>query len=236
MKIRERIIKFMEEKTYKPMLKEELAVKFDIERENLKKFYEVLEGLEKEGLIIKAKNNRFGLIDNDYLVTGRLDGHEKGFGFLISDDKDREDIFIPAENMNGAMNGDRVIVNITRRKSTDKREEGEVLRILERKNTTVVGTFEFNKSFGFVVPDDHKIGYDIFIPKSRTKGAKTNQKVVVDITTWPEARRNPEGKVVEILGYLSEKGTDILSIIRQFDLPEEFPPQEIGRASCRERV
>ncbi len=215
----------MEEKQYKPMLKEELAVAFNMGMEDLKKFYDVLKGLEKEGVIIRAKNDRYGLIDNDYLVTGKLDGHEKGFGFLISEDKDREDIFIPAENMNGAMNGDKVIVNITRRKEGDKREEGEVIRILERKNTTIVGTFEDNKSFGFVVPDDHKIGYDIFIPKARTQGAKTNQKVVVEITTWPEARRNPEGKVVEVLGYLSEKGTDILSIIRQFDLPEEFPTQ-----------
>lgn len=225
MSIREKLISYMEEKQYKPMLKEELAVAFNMGMEDLKKFYDVLKGLEKEGVIIRAKNDRYGLIDNDYLVTGKLDGHEKGFGFLISEDKDREDIFIPAENMNGAMNGDKVIVNITRRKEGDKREEGEVIRILERKNTTIVGTFEDNKSFGFVVPDDHKIGYDIFIPKARTQGAKTNQKVVVEITTWPEARRNPEGKVVEVLGYLSEKGTDILSIIRQFDLPEEFPTQ-----------
>lgn len=246
MSIREKIIKFMEEKNYKPLLKEELAVKFNMRREDLKKFYGVLEGLEKEGVIIKARNNRYGLIDNDYLVAGRLDGHEKGFGFLISEDRDRDDIFIPAENMAGAMNGDRVIVNITRRKSKDKREEGEVIKILERKNTTIVGTFEASKRFGFVVPDDHKIGYDIFIPKARTKGAKTNQKVVVEITTWPEARRNPEGKIIEILGYLSEKGTDILSIIRQFDLPEEFPPkvkriaqeieQEVDPEEAKKRV
>lgn len=225
MSIREKIIEYMEEKKYKPMIKEELAVQFNMERGDLKDFYKILESLEKEGVIIKAKNERYGLIDNDYLVTGKLDGHEKGFGFLISKDKDREDIFIPAENMNGAMHGDKVIVNITQRRIGDRREEGEVIRVLERNNTTIVGTFEDNKNFGFVVPDDHKIGYDIFIPKSSTKGAKTNQKVVVEITTWPEARRNPEGKVLEVLGYLSEKGTDILSIIRQFDLPEEFPSQ-----------
>lgn len=246
MSIRERIIEYMEEEKYKPMLKEELAIKFNMEREDLRKFYEVLEGLEKEGIIIKAKNDRYGLIDNDYLITGKLDAHEKGFGFLISQDKERADIFIPAENMNGAMNGDKVIVNITRRKQGDKREEGEVLRILERSNTTIVGTFEDNKSFGFVVPDDHKIGYDIFIPKAKTKGAKTNQKVVIEITTWPEPRRNPEGKVLEVLGYLFEKGTDILSIIRQFDLPEEFPKpvkriaeeieQEIDPEEAKRRV
>lgn len=223
MSIREMIIEFMEEKKYKPMLKEELAVQFDIERRDLESFYKILEGLEREGIVIKAKNDKYGLIDNDYLVAGILEGNERGFGFVIPNDKIREDIFIPAENMNGAMHGDRVIANITRRQETDRREEGEIIRILERNNKIIVGTFEDNRNFGFVVPDDHKIGYDIFIPKAKTRNAKTNQKVVVEITTWPEPRRNPEGKVIEVLGYLDEKGTDILSIIRQFNLPEEFP-------------
>lgn len=231
MSIREMIIEFMEEKKYKPMLKEELAVQFDMERRDLESFYKILEGLEKEGIVIKAKNDKYGLIDNDYLVAGILEGNERGFGFVIPNDKTRNDIFIPAENMNGAMHGDRVIATITRRQEADRREEGEIIRILERSNKTIVGTFEDNRNFGFVVPDDHKIGYDIFIPKAHTKGAKTNQKVVVELITWPEPRRNPEGKVIEVLGYLDEKGTDILSIIRQFNLPEEFPNkiQEVAK-------
>lgn len=231
MSIREMIIEFMEEKKYKPMLKEELAVQFDMERRDLESFYKILEGLEKEGIVIKAKNDKYGLIDNDYLVAGILEGNERGFGFVIPNDKTRNDIFIPAENMNGAMHGDRVIATITRRQEADRREEGEIIRILERSNKTIVGTFEDNRNFGFVVPDDHKIGYDIFIPKAHTKGAKTNQKVVVELITWPEPRRNPEGKVIEVLGYLDEKGTDILSIIRQFSLPEEFPNkiQEVAK-------
>ncbi|MEY8415839.1 ribonuclease R [Tissierella praeacuta] len=231
MSIRELIIEFMEEKSYKPMLKEELAVQFNLERKDLENFYKILEGLEKEGVVIKAKNHKYGLIDNDYLVAGILEGHERGFGFVIPNDKARKDIFISAENMNGAMHGDRVIANIIRRQEIDRREEGEIIRVLERNNKTIVGTFEDNRNFGFVVPDDHKIGYDVFIPKAHTKGAKTNQKVVVEITTWPEPRRNPEGRVIEVLGYLDEKGTDILSIIRQFNLPEEFPSkvQEIAK-------
>ncbi|MBU5256639.1 ribonuclease R [Tissierella praeacuta] len=231
MSIRELIIEFMEEKSYKPMLKEELAVQFNLERKDLENFYKILEGLEKEGVVIKAKNHKYGLIDNDYLVAGILEGHERGFGFVVPNDKARKDIFISAENMNGAMHGDRVIANIIRRQEIDRREEGEIIRVLERNNKTIVGTFEDNRNFGFVVPDDHKIGYDVFIPKAHTKGAKTNQKVVVEITTWPEPRRNPEGRVIEVLGYLDEKGTDILSIIRQFNLPEEFPSkvQEIAK-------
>lgn len=246
MSIREIIIELMEDKKYKPMLKEELAVHFDIGRRELEDFYGILGGLEKEGVIIKAKNERYGLIDNDYLVAGILEGHERGFGFVVSKDKTRQDIFIPAENMNGAMHGDRVIANITKRQEGERREEGEIIRILERGNKTIVGTFEDNRNFGFVIPDDHKIGYDIFIPKAKTMKAKTKQKVVIEITQWPEPRRNPEGKVVEILGYLNEKGTDILSIIRHFNLPEEFPnrvqeiadriPQEVDPKEAEKRT
>ncbi|HEY8361996.1 MAG TPA: ribonuclease R [Tissierellaceae bacterium] len=232
MSIREKVIELMQTKKYKPMIKEELAVFFDIDRKDLKDFYKVLESLEKEGLIVKTKNEKYVLIDNDYLVVGTIEGNERGFGFLIPQDRTREDIFIPAENMNGAMHGDKVVVNVIKRKEIGKREEGEVIKILERSKKLIVGTFEDNRNFGFVVPDDPRIGYDIYIPKAFTLNAKTNQKVVVEITSYPEPRRNPEGRVVEILGYIDEKGTDILSIIRQYDLPEEFPinVQEAAKA------
>src|SRR5699024_4520847 len=150
------------------------------------------------------------------------EGHERGFGFLIPDDNTREDVFIPIESMDGAMDGDRVVVNVLKRSGGRKSEEGEVIRVLKRANTSIVGVFEDNKNFGFLIPDDKRIYYDIFIPKSSTNGAKDGQKIVVDITKWPKARRNPEGKVVEILGYPDDKGTDILSVIRQYDLPEKF--------------
>lgn len=223
MTVRMKIVDMMKEKDYKPMLKEELAIRFDMKREDMNAFFQILTDLEREGIIIKAKNERYGLVHSDYLITGKLEGHERGFGFVVPKEKTRGDVFIPAENMNGAMHGDSVIANIVKREEAGRREEGEIIRILERGNKTVVGTFEDNRNFGFVIPDNTKISYDIFIPKTKTMNAKTNQKVVVEIVTWPEARRNPEGKVVEILGYLTEKGTDILSIIRQFDLPEEFP-------------
>ncbi len=223
MSIREKVVEFINSEDYKPMLKEELLINFGLEAKDKKDFYKILDSLEREGLIIKAANERYGAINKDYLVVGRLEGHERGFGFVVPDEPLREDIFIPAENMDGAMHGDRVIANIVKRSEGDKREEGAIIRILERENHTIVGTFEGNKGFGFVIPDEQKISYDIFIPKAYINGAEDRQKVVVEITRWPEPRRNPEGKVIEILGYLDEKGTDILSIIRQFKLPEEFP-------------
>lgn len=194
MNIRSTIIDFMEEKIYKPMLKEELAVQFDIDLKDLEDFYKVIEGMEKEGIIIKTRNERYGLADKMNLLVGVLEGNEKGFGFVVPDDKTKGDAFISPENMNGALHGDRVVARIIKRQEVGKREEGEIIRILERVNKTIVGTFESNKSFGFVVPDDHKISYDIFIPKAYMKDAKTNQKVVVEIMKWPDQRRNPEGR------------------------------------------
>lgn len=223
MSIREIIIEFMEEKTYKPMLKEELAVHFNINKGDFKEFYKILEGLEKEGVLIRNNKDKYGLIKSDFLVVGVLQGNERGYGFVIPQDKTKDDIFIPAENMNSAMHGDTVVANILKRQESDRRMEGEVVRILERANTTVIGTFEDNGHFGFLIPDDHRMTYDIFIPKAHTGGAKDKQKVIVEITKWPEFRRNPEGRVVDILGYLTDKGIDILSIIKQFKLPEEFP-------------
>lgn len=229
MTIRERIISFMEEKDYRPMTKEEIAAGFQIDRHASKAFFDVVDSLEREGRIIKTNDEKYNLIDDDYLIVGRLEGHERGFGFVIPEDKERgSDIFIPKDYMNDAMHGDKVIANIIRKASPDRREEGEILRILERRDNKIVGSFEDNRTFGFVTPDDNKIGHDIFIPKAQFLKAKSNQKVVVEIIKWPKNGKNPEGRVVEVLGYLSEAGTDILSIIRQFDLPEKFPQEVIN--------
>ena len=231
MTIREKILEFINSNEYKPMIKEEILVKFDIDKSAKQEFFKILESLEKEGLIFKTSNERYVPINNDYLIVGKLQGNERGFGFVIPDDKSKDDVFIPAENMIGAMHGDRVIANILKKSAEGRRDEGEVIRILSRENQFIVGTFEENKSFGFLIPDDQKIAYDVFIPKGSFGDAKNGHKVVVEIKTWPEARRNPEGKVVEVLGYIGEKGTDILSIIRQFKLPEQFPERIIDIAS-----
>ncbi len=236
MTIREKILEFVNSKEYKPMIKEEILAKFDIDSSAKKEFYKILDSLEKEGLLIKTANERYATINNDYLVVGKLQGNERGFGFVMADDKSRDDLFIPAESMAGAMHGDRVVANVLKKSLNDRRDEGEIIRILERENKFIVGTFEESKSFGFLIPDDKKIAYDIFIPKGSFGEAKNRHKVVVEITSWPEARRNPEGKVIEVLGYLDEKGTDILSIIRQFKLPEEFPERIRDIASSIEET
>ncbi|WIF94921.1 ribonuclease R [Caminicella sporogenes] len=227
---KEKIIEFMREKAYNPMLDIELAKVFDIQPIEMGIFLSLLDDMEKEGLIIKTKKKRYAVPERINLAVGRLQCTQKGFGFVIPDNMDIDDIFIPASDINGAMHNDRVICRLIRRGGDGKRPEGEIIRILERANKKIVGTFESSRNFGFVVPDDKRINFDIYVPKNEFNGAEDNYKVVVQITRWPEPRRNPEGKVIEVLGHKDDVGTDIVSIIRKYNLPEEFPKKVLKEA------
>lgn len=222
MNIQDTLISFMREQAYKPMDARELSRIFDIKKSEFDEFQKILDCMEKDGLIVKTRTEHYGVPERMGLVVGKLQGHQKGFGFLIPDEE-RPDIFIPSSNMNGAMHNDRVIGKILREENNGKKCEGEIIRIIERGNKTVIGVFENSKNFGFVVPDEKRIYQDVFIPKGETKGAKTGEIVIAEITKWPDTRRNPEGKVVEILGKKGDKGIDILTIIKKYRLPEEFP-------------
>jgi len=227
---KERILEFMREDAYKPLLFSELVVVLDVPKTDIQLFKNVLDELEAEGKIFKTHKDRYGVPERMNLIVGRLQGNERGYGFVIPDDETIKDIFISADSLNGAMHNDRVIARINKKVIGDKRAEGEVIRIIERANKYVVGTFESSKYFGFVVPDDRRISGDIFIPKDEINGAKSGQKVVAEIVLWPVKRRNAEGKIVEIIGDSDEPGADILSIIRQHNLSEEFPESVIKQA------
>ncbi|MDX9917267.1 MAG: ribonuclease R [Gudongella sp.] len=222
MSLKDAITDLMEHQGYKPLMREELAVKLGINRKEFKDFFKVINDMEKEGLILRTKNDRYTLLNSEYLTVGVVEGNEKGFGFVVSKERPGEDVFIPPENMNGAMHKDKVIVNLLSGKIPGRKQNGEIIRVLERANKSVIGTFESNGGYGFVIPDNKKISYDFYVSKTNSMNAKNGQKVVVEITKWPEIRRNPEGKITEVIGYPWEKGTDILSIVRQFELPSEF--------------
>ncbi|MCH3965149.1 MAG: ribonuclease R [Clostridium sp.] len=221
MNITETILNFMKEKAYKPMDIKELEKVFAIRKDEKKEFKKILRNMEKEGYIVKTRTSRYGVPERMGLVIGKFQGHQKGFGFVIPEDG--VDVFIPISGLNGAMNGDKVIVRILKKENNGKKCEGEIIRIIERANKTVVGTFEDSRNFGFVVPEEKRIYQDIFIPKNCKKTASTGDVVIVEITEWPDGRRNPEGKIINVLGKKSEKGIDILTIIKKNDLPEEFP-------------
>ncbi len=222
---KERIVGFMTEEAYKPLLLKELRMILGVPSSDVEIFNQLIEELENEGRIYKTHGNRYGIPSRLSLVIGRIQGHERGYAFLIPDDYMMEDIFIPADSLNGAMHNDRVAARVNRKSTSERRMEGEVVRILNRANVTLVGTFEKSMSFGFVVPDNKRISGDIFISKNGFNGAKKGQKVVVEIVKYPEQRRNAEGKVIEILGHKDDLGTDILSIIKSYNLEDDFPEE-----------
>ena len=222
MVVKETLIDFMTEQAYKPMNLVELSKVFDIRKKEMKGFSALMAEMEEDGDIVKSKNEYYGIPEKMGLVVGKFQGHQRGFGFVIAD-IERPDVFIPADNVNGAMNGDRVLAKILKEENTGKKCEGEIAKIIERSNKTIIGIYEDSSNFGFVVADDKRIAQDIFIPKSERNGAKTGQIVIAEITQWPEQKRNPEGKIIEILGNKGDTGIDILTIIKKHKLPEEFP-------------
>ncbi|RQD76447.1 MAG: ribonuclease R [Candidatus Syntrophonatronum acetioxidans] len=226
--LKEKLLAFIREKSYKPLTLEELISALNItDKKEIKKFNKLLEEMEAEGEIIRTRYNRYGAPERMNLLVGYFQGHPQGYGFVISEREDMGDVFISANNLNGAMHQDKVVARLFK-KANGKNYEGEIIRILKRRNKSLVGTFEASRNFGFVIPDEHRIYQDVFVPKSVAQGAKNGDKVVVEITRWPEKRRNPEGKVVEILGHKNIPGIDVLSIIKKYELPEEFPPEVIS--------
>lgn len=227
--IKEKILAFMRDGSYAPMTSEELLDALAGEC-SATKFWQELLALEKNGEIIKTRFETYGLPEKMGLVAGRFQLTSKGFGFVIPDNKDeRPDVFIPPRALNGAMNNDRVLARVNN-DTHGKKPEGEILRIIAHANNKVVGVFHQTGDFAFVTPDDKRIGQDIYIMRRNFNNAKDGQKVVVEITEWPQEHRKAEGRVAEILGNIGDVGLEILSIIRQNDLPLEFP-EEVMAAS-----
>ena len=237
--LQERIVNYMRTAAYKPLTADDLAAAMNLAQEELALFWTALEELEKTAAVIKTRHERFGVPERMNLVVGRLSMSAKGFGFIIPEVREKEtdsDIFVPGVSLGGAMNGDRVVARISPSEIAGRSREGEIIRIVERANEQIVGTFEESRHFGFVTPDDKKIGQDIFIPKGAVHGAKAGMKVVVRITKWPAGRRNAEGEVEEILGRAGEPGVDVLSVMSQYGLSEEFPADVAAEAAAIEEA
>lgn len=219
---KQNLLDMMKHPTYTPLKIKEIMTLLQVPPSDRPDLEELLGELIREGKMIKTKRGKFALPQTFNLVAGAFQGHPKGFGFLILDE-DEKDIFIPASGVNGAMHKDRVMCRITKQPTSEKRAEAEVVEILQRGPESLVGTYQESENFGFVVPDDQKYSRDVFIPKKLSKGAVSGHKVLVQITNWAEERRNPEGKILTVLGHVNDPGVDILSIIYQYDLPREFP-------------
>lgn len=223
------IYEFMCSELYVPMKIKELAILLNVPREERPALEEVLHELLAEGKIELSKRGKYSKAEGKYL-TGTFIGNARGFGF-VAVEGEAEDIFISESLVNGAMHGDTVQVALSaERSASGKRREGAVVKILQRNLTQVVGTFQKNKSFGFVIPDNLKMGQDIFIPLEHFKGAVDGHKVVVQLTDYGNDKKKPEGKIIEIIGHVNDPGTDIMSIVKGYDLPVEFPEKVLKQA------
>lgn len=213
---------------YVPMKIKEIALVLQVPREQREELKAVLDALEEEGKISLSKRGKYSKGQAKRL-SGIYQAHPRGFGFVVREGAD-EDVYISEDNTNGAFQGDEVEFIITRNREGDKGIEGKVVKILSRGTRKVVGLYEKCKSYGFVHPDNQRILNDIYIPEGKEKGAMTGHKVVVELTSYGGEHLKPEGFVTEILGHINDPGTDIISIVKGFDLPTEFPDRVMDQA------
>ena len=248
--LQQRTLALLTEPEVKPLTVAEIEEQLGLtEAEDFKELVKVLVSLEEQGTIVRGSNDKYGTKERMNTFKGRFIGHAKGFGFVAPEEEGLDDVFIPPTMKGGALNRDTVIVKVSA-DSTGERREGQIIEIVERGTSRIVGEFQANKNFGFVLPDDKRFGTDIFIGRDHTLGAMDGHKVVVEITKWPDEQQKAAGMIVQILGHKNDPGVDILSIIHKHDIDVEFPeevieaaakvPDEIsdadreGRRDCRE--
>src|SRR5438094_192762 len=240
-KIREQVLALLARKDYRPLTRTDIARELGLTGPQRNAVRKTLRELERAGVIARIRKDRYVLPAEADLVTGKLSIHQVGYGFLASETPGQPDIFIAAENTGTAMNGDRVVVRISRDAPYDRikgRREGRVIRILERAHDTIVGTLQRSRNFYYVVPDDPRFVHDIYVHGDTDKGPPTRaslgDKVVVRLEAWESRHVNPEGDIIELLGPASAPGVDMLSIIRKYHLPTDFPRDvldEVNRIS-----
>src|SRR5213596_1547081 len=249
-KIREQILALLARKDYRPLNKVDIARKLGFSGTERVALRKSLRELERAGEIARIRKNRYVLPAEADLLAGKLSIHPTGYGFLISEKPGESDVFIAAENIGTAMHGDRVVARIAPEAPAGRikgRREGRVIRILERAHDTIVGTLQRSRNFYYVVPDDPRMVHDVYVgqvsnspqdesavadlPPAASKIApQVGDKVVVRLEAWESRHVNPEGEIIEVLGPASAPGIDMLSIIRKYHLPTEFPRDVLDHA------
>lgn len=246
------IMELLGDPIYKPMRFREIASLLRLNKEEKKELYEVLEDLMEEGKVLVDQKGKYAkasgkrkktgktwekkeklqpLYEREDSLEGIFIGHPKGFGF-VEIPEEEEDIFIPEENTGTALHQDKVRIVIKDGKKEGKRKEGIVVKVLERGMPQIVGTYQCNRDYGFVICDNPKFSKDIFISKKNSKGVKNGDKVIAEITEYGSKNKSPEGKITEILGNIRVPGTDILAVVKSFGIPDEFP-ERVKRQALR---
>ena len=229
--LRDRVLAYFQTESPHPLKLRDLAKALDVSDEDYGDLRRLMRQLEHEGTVVRLRNNRYGPPDRMSLAVGRLSVNPGGFGF-VSRETGGEDAFIGAQDMGTALHGDRVVVRLYGHRGPRRQQEGQVIRVLERSLKTVVGVYRQDRRFGYVAPDDKRITRDIYVAPEDALGAAPGQKVVVKIEAWASEHLNPEGRVVEVLGDPGAPGMDILSIIKEYELPLAFPDHILKQANA----
>ncbi|MBC8282623.1 MAG: VacB/RNase II family 3'-5' exoribonuclease, partial [Nitrospinae bacterium] len=228
----ERILALLKKKISRPMKISELSKHLGITDAERKAFRNQIKEMAVQGSLIKIRGGRYGLPDEMNLITGKLQGHPNGFGFVIPDKHhDHNDVFVPRKSMNEAMHQDHVVVRVESEKEPG-RPEGRIIRILQRNTPNIVGVYQTFGRDGWVIPTEAKHIHDIFIPGKNRKDAKDGQIVDVKIETYPTRHQPPAGKVIEILGKSNDPEVEVQSILRKFGVRQGFPPKIIKEAKA----
>ena len=222
------IINLLKDENYVPMKAKEIAVILNVPKNEYQDFRKILDNLVSDCKIEVNRKSRYKLVDSTKFISGVYSANSKGFGFVKIDDG--EEIYISGKYSKKALNGDKVLVEIIANSTNESHKEGKVIKILKHEKDTVVGLFKKSRNFAFVIPDDKNFGTDIYISKKNFASAKENDKVLVKITKFPTVEKNAEGKVIEILGNIDEAGVDILSLVKEYKLPYDFPEQVLKEA------
>lgn len=226
----------MKEVSYVPMKAKKMASILSVPKAEYGRFVEILNHLEEEYKIQKNRKSKYSLVAQGRYLAGIFRANEKGFGFVKIENRE-EEIYIAKNNKKGALNGDKVLIELIEESQENHHEEGRVVKILSREKDSLVGVFTKSQNYGFVVPDDRKFGTDIFISKKNMGKARNNSKVLVQITKYPEKGKNAEGKIIEVLGNINEAGVDMLSLIKEYHLTYEFPEKVVEEArNIREEI
>lgn len=184
---------------------------------------EVLEEQSKQGLFIRPERGKFKLKELKTFMQGRIDLTNDGSAFVVPDDEFENDIYIAPRKLRNALHGDVVKVYVYAKKNRSSRKEGEVVEIIKRAKTEFIGIAKIAQNFAFVIPDDRKMQHDIFVPLQETNQAKNNQKVLVQLTDWPDGAKNPVGRIINILGEPGNNNTEMSAILAEYGFPLSFP-------------
>ena len=229
--IKRMIINLINDEKYIPMKQTEMAIELGIVTDKIPDFFKLIQEMEKDMYLILTKKDRIISPERAGMFIGRFISHRKGFGFVQSDREGVQDLYIQSKDVNGAIHNDRVMAEITRDASGDKRAEGRIVKVIKREVTKIVGTFKPAQHFGFVTPMEKEINTDIYIPEKYFNGVKADDRVVVQITTWAMGNRKPEGMIIEVLGNKNQRGIEIESIIREHGLPLDFQQKVLDEAN-----